>query len=333
MKAFIVLIVLFVGMNTCAEAQTAEEILDKSIALCGGVEKISKIKSTSLLYDLTTSDSSHTSLIMKRQYAQKYMQSTLSETNVSSSLHYDGSSCVAINGEDKMVVRDLASIDEMKLRLYDHIQFAYKQLGYELNRLEDQKFASFDCYTISATSKKGYMTLNYFDKTDFHLLMIIYPDGSKSVIQDYGYKDDVLFNTKVVNVDQNSNQTTLMLQSVNLNTEINPLWFSPGKSKSTAVPLTIKEGTFIASNGIVLNRTATVQTEKGPKGDWEHRLYLNWFNNYIYAMVNSRSVNKKPPYDTGDNILVKIVGWNESEYVCHFYTNRVSGTADYKLKK
>jgi len=50
-------------------------------------------------------------------------------------------------------------------------------------------------------------------------------------------------------------------------------------------------------------------------------------------MINSKSLDKKGPLETGDNIAVKIVSCNKNEYVCHYYSNGIAGTEEYKVKE
>lgn len=162
--------------------------------------------------------------------------------------------------------------------------------------------------------------------------MIIYPKGNKSLLMAYEFRDSVLFNTTILNVEENSQQTTLVLRKLDNNVHINPLWFQIDSSTSTSVPGNIRQGTFISSDGTLLRRTASVQTEKSQNGKLEYTLFITWFNNYTYTMVHSTSTSKTRPFETGGSIVVKIVAWNRDEYVCHYFSNGVSGTQEYKVK-
>ena len=227
--------------------------------------------------------------------------------------------------ETKKVINDLNTVEEIKLQTYNQIQYGYKELSYSLERLDDQKFSSFDCYVISATAKNGYKTLNYFDKTNFRLIMVVYPKGNKSLLMEYVFRDSVLFNTKILNVEDNSEQMTLVLTKLTNNIDIIPLWFSVNNSQSTSIPDNIKKGTFVSADGALVIRTGSIQTEQ--KGDYNATLSLSWLNNYTYAMADSS------PLHTANNILVKIISWDNNGYVCHYYSHKVSGTQEYKIKK
>lgn len=332
MKQRYLFTLLFLGVffQTLAQSNlTGEDIINKSIEFCGGKENLSKIKSSNLIYDFYTSDDSHASLIIKREISKSYMRTVLSQKHIASSMHYYNLTLTLINGEEKKVISDINKIEEIKLQTYNQPQYGYKELSYKFKRLDDQKFSHFDCYTVSATDKNGYTTLNYFDKTNFRLIMIIYPNGNKSILMEYEFKDNVLFNTQIINVEENSEQTRLVLQKIENNIKINPLWFKLDNSNSTSVPDSIKTGTFVSADSTLVNRTASVQTEQND--NFNQTLILAWFNNYIFAMVNSKSINKSP-LESRDNILVKIVSWNKDEYVCHYYSNGISGTQEYKIK-
>ena len=80
---------------------TADDILNKSIEFCGGAKNISKIKSSNLVYDLTTGDGSKASVIIKRIVSQKYMRSFLSDKYMPISMLYDGSTLTSIDGNKK----------------------------------------------------------------------------------------------------------------------------------------------------------------------------------------------------------------------------------------
>jgi hypothetical protein len=162
MKHVFISILVFIIILYYGKAQadlTAEDIVNRSIKFCGGVENISRIKTTDLIYDLTTSDSNHASLIIKRVNSQKYMRSLLSDNALPTSMHYDGTTLTAINGENKTTITDVSTIEEIKLLTYYHPQVGYRELSYSLKRLEDQQFNNFNCYVVSATAKNGYTIL------------------------------------------------------------------------------------------------------------------------------------------------------------------------------
>ena len=334
MKRTLIFILLLAGLGNNINAQpdlTADDILNKSIEFCGGIGNLSKIKSSNLVYSVSAGDSTNISVVIKREISYKYMRSTLSESHVATSMHYNGSTVTVIEAEEKEIVTDINAIDEIKLQTFNQPQYGYKKLSYSMERLDDQKFDHFDCYVLRATAKNGYSTINYFDKKDFRLIMIIYPKGNKSLLTGYVFKDSVLFNTTIISIEENSEKWTWVLKKLENNIILNPLWFSVDNSESTSLPDNIKRGSFISSDGTLVNRTDLMQTEKNEKLDFLH--FISWYNNYVYVMVDSKSIDKKEPLKPGDNILVKIVSYDENGYVCHYYSKGVSGTQEYRIKR
>jgi len=260
--SLILITVILISQVNGQDNLTAEAIMNKSIDFCGGMKNISKIKSSSLLYTIIVGDSSRVSLVVKRIVSQKFMNSLLSDKHMPNSTHFNGVTLTTINGDLKLVEDNLDAMEEVKLQTYNLQQVGYKELSYSLKRLDDMDFGHFKCYVVSATGKNGYMTLNYFDKTDFRLIMVIYPKGNKSLMMEYTFKDSVLFNTKIVNVEENDDKITWLLNDIENNKTINPLWFDVGNATSTFLPRDIKSGTFISSSGAIVDRMEYSQTER-----------------------------------------------------------------------
>lgn len=324
----ILLMIPILAVNSESQAQTtltADDIVNHSIRFSGGVRNLARIQSSSLTYMLILPDTSHAGLILKRETGKKYMQSMMSPKYAPTASYFDGSIYTSIEDESKRIITDVSAIEEVRLLTYNLPQYGYQQLGYRLERLDDQKFSHFDCYVVSATASNGYQTLNFFDKTNCRLLMTSYPRGNKSVMMEYDFKDSVLVNTTVMSISEKHEQTLWKLLQIKNNFAINSLWFQPGKDKSTAVPADIRKGSFTASNGSVLTRTDQMQSEQAP--NFQTTLPLHWLNNYQYIMVMGTQEEKPSP------ILVKIVGWNADGYVCHYYTDRATGTEEYHKRK
>ncbi len=334
MKYLLILIILVFGQIFYVNAQadlSADDILNKSIDFCGGIKNISKIKSSSIIYDMTAGDGRQGSLVIKRDISHKYMRSVLSDNFAPTSMFFNGAALKVVDGEKVTLINDLNSIEEIKLQTYDLIQYGYKELSYKLKRLDDQKFKAFDCYVLKATAPDGYATLNYFDKTNFRLIMVIYPKGNRSLLMEYAFKDSVLVNLKILNAEENSDQMTLTLRKLDNNIDISPIWFSCENSETTAVPDYIRTGNFVSADGATVKRSETTQIENG--ANFNSTLSLNWYNNYGYVIQHIKSINEQNPSQTNEKIYVKIVSWDKDGYACHYYTKQISGTAEYKIKK
>lgn len=334
MIRFLILFSFLCWSNITCKAQvdfTAKEILAKSIEFCGGRDSIAKINSSSLIYDLTTGDSGHGSVVEKRIIAKQYMKSVLLPGHVPKSMHYDGTALTGINGGDKTLISDLSEKEEVKLLTYNLPQYGYVELSFVVERIDDQQFNQFDCYVVRATSKSGYTTLNYFDKSNFRLIMIIYPKGNRSLLMGYVFKNNVLFNSKIVNVVNGLEQSILTLKRIDNNIDINPLWFRVSNTMPYAPPADVKDGAFTSNDGSVLTRNGAVQTEQN--GSSTFKLFLTWIDTYTYSMAYDEGFLSQKEMKTKDIILVKIVSWNQYGYVCHYYSEGVGGTQDYKKNK
>jgi hypothetical protein len=137
---------------------TAEQILDASIAFCGGEKRIAGIQSSSINYLLTLPDESTAIVTEKRKTGQKYVQSVLSTAHVPQTTFFNSNSLTRVNGSSVTRFNDLEAVEEIKLRTYNQVQYAYKALGYKLTRLPDKKFQHFDCYVVNAQTDNGYTT-------------------------------------------------------------------------------------------------------------------------------------------------------------------------------
>src|SRR5207237_6185872 len=117
------------------------------------------------------------------------------------------------------------------------IQYGYKELNYQFERLPDKEFKNFNCYVVNAKGKNGYTTVNYFDKTNFRLIMVIYPNGNKSLMIEYVFQDSILFNSHILNTYQNSDEIqTLKLQTININSIISDTWFNCPYKDTIVIP-------------------------------------------------------------------------------------------------
>ncbi|MEB2774484.1 hypothetical protein SYJ56_04155 [Algoriphagus sp. D3-2-R+10] len=335
LNTLILLLLSVIALGQSTDELTAEQILDSSIVFCGGEKRIAEIESSSVNYLLVQPDKSTAVVTEKRKSGQKYVQSILSMTHVPQTTFFDGKKLSKVNGSSVIQVDNIKSIEEIKLRTYNQVQYGYKMLNYKLTRLSDKKFQHFDCFVIDAEADNGYITTNFFDKTDFRLLMVIYPNGNKSLMIDYFFKDSVLFNSHIVNTFANSDDKQILkLQHVHLNTNISELWFNCPYQDSAYTPPHIKTGKFESTNG---EKTLFTRTEKSQDYYDDHgkiilRRFLKWANNNTYGLINENAI-KENDTSPESEILVRIISWDDDEYVCHWISGKYTDTQDYKIKK
>ena len=330
------LLTIFTICQLPASAQdslTATEIIDKSIAFCGGMENIERIKTVAMEYDLLTQDREHISYIIKREEARKYMESMLSMKHQSSSKHFDGKTLEITEGEKTVTVNPPEPDERMVLKTFSLPQVGYRQLGYKLERMEDQDIGKFSCYVVFATSPgNSYGTVNYFDKKDFRLLMTIFPNGNRLLYIKHEFRQNVLFHTQIMSTGKKSPTMVFRLRNMEINPEIDPLWFAPGRAADEDVPEYVKTGNFILNSEIILKRKEALEIEMNPETGEEHKSALAWFNKHTYALVRVAESGNEPAGKQHDK-LVKIIGWNKERHICHIYSNASGYTAEYMNKK
>ena len=333
----VTLLVLFISYTARGQTNgelTAGQILDNSITFCGGEKRLARIQSTDLTYLLTQPDQSIAIINEKRATGEKYVQSVLSKTHIPQTTFFDGAKLTRVIGSAVKRVDDIETVDEVKLRTFNVIQYGYKKLGYKLIRHPDKKFKNFDCYVIDAKAKNGYTTTNFFDKTSFRLLMVVYPGGNKSVMMDYIIKDSVLFNSHIVNTFSDSDKLQdLSLQSAEVNPNISDLWFTcPYKDKVVVRPA-IKVGAFASTNGekTVFVRTDISQDYKDEQDKLTNRRFVKWVSEDTFVLTDEMAMrNAVAPPES--ETLVRIISWDDDEYVCHWISGRYTDTQDYRLR-
>jgi hypothetical protein len=335
-KTIIFLLVPFIGLGQTANKLKAEQILDASIAFCGGEKRIADLESSDITYLLIQPDESTAIIAEKRKTGQKYVQSILSTEHVPQTTFFNNSRFTRVDGSSVIQVEDPEAMEEMKLKTYNQIQYGYKALGYELTRLPDQKFQYFDCYVVNAKAGNGYTTMNFFDKTNFRLLMVVYPNGNKSLMVKYLFKDNILFNSQIINTFPNSEEKQIIeLQHIDLNIAISDLWFRCPYKDEVYTPSHIRTGKFESTNGAktIFTRTSHSQDYYDDQGKMILRRSLKWAGNDTYGLVDEKAIKDNDTSSPGFGILVKIISWDDDGYVCHWIAGKYSGTQDYKVKK
>lgn len=313
---------------------TAAQIVDNSIKFSGGEKRIAGIRSTELTYLLTQPDQSTAIISEKKRIGEKYVQSVLSKTHIPQTTFFDGQNVTNVNGSVVTRIGNIESVEEVRLKTFDLIQYGYKKLGFALSRLPDKKFKNFDCYVVDAKAANGYTTTNFFDKTSFRLIMVVYPGGNKSIMIDYVLKDSVLFNSHIVNTFPDSDKLQdLSLQSVHVNEKISDLWFTCPYKEKVVIPEFIKVGTFKSTNGekAVFVRTGISQDYKDQKGKLTSRRFLKWISEDTFGLVDEMAMRNAVTAPESE-ILVRIISFDEDEYVCHWIAGKYTDTQDYKRK-
>lgn len=328
-----VLPTLLFGQNR--EELTASQIVDSSLIFCGGELRISKIKSSRINYLLIQPDQTTAIINDQLKTGKKYVQCILSKTNSPQTTFFNGEKISRVDGNSIIHIADLQSKEEVKLKTYNQIQYAYKQLKYQLTRLPDQKFKNFDCFVVNAKADNGYTTMNFFDKTNFRLLMVAYPNGNKSAMIEYIFKDSVLFNSHIVNTFANSKDLQILkLQTVDLNVSISDTWFNCPYTDKIYIPQYIKTGKFASTNGAStkFNRTEISMDYTDSNGNVVLKRFLAWgtISPDTFGLIDEQAFNNNDK-SSSSQILVRVVSWDKDGYVCQWITDKYTDIQDYEL--
>lgn len=316
---------------------TANQILDSSLAFSGGELRISKIESSRINYLLITPDQTTAIINEQVKTGEKYVQSILSKTHVPQTTFFDGDKISRVHGSSIIHATDLQATEEIRLKTFNQIQYGYKKLGYQLSRFPDQKFKNFDCFVVNAAASNGYTTMNFFDKTNFRLIMVVYPNGNKSLMIDYVFKDSILFNSQILNTFSKSDEIqTLKLQTLEINPTISEMWFKCPYVDKVEIPQFIKTGKFVSSNGAdtKFTRTEISMDYLDEKGNIELRRFLAWgmVSPDSFGLIDERAIKDNDKFSKSQ-ILVRVVSWDDTGYVCQWITDTHTDTQDYKLVK
>ncbi|MBL7805131.1 MAG: hypothetical protein JNL02_15420 [Saprospiraceae bacterium] len=316
---------------------TASQIVDSSLAFIGGEQRISKIESSRIDYLLIQPDNTTAIINEQVKSGKKYVQSILSKTHAPQTTFFDGDKISRVNGNSVVHLTDLQLKEEVRLKTYNQIQYGYKKLGYQLSRLPDQKFNNFDCFVINASASNGYTTMNFFDKTNFRLIMVVYPNGNKSLMTDYVFKDGVLFNSQILNTLSNSDEILILkLQTVEINPTISDIWFKCPYADKVEIPQYIKIGKFISSNGADtrFTRTEISMDYEDEKGSIVLRRFLVWgiVSPDSFGLIDEEAL-KDNNKSSKSQIVVRVVSWDDTGYVCQWITDTHTDTQDYKIVK
>ena len=313
-----------------ARAQlTAAQILDSSLAFCGG-EQLNSLSTCELSYAYYEQDQLPVSVVDVRKPGSAYTQSILARGSSPKTTFFDGT---RITIASQKGVRHFASANEvvaMQLKLYHLPQQGYKALKWKLERLADEQFKHVDCYVLRVTASNGYSTLNFFDKSNYKLMMVAYPNGNRSIMIDHRRVDGVLVNSRVMTQTAEGQKHFLVLTEARLNGNISPAWFACPYRDVVELPTWIKTGVFKArrGSGYPVVRTTNAQIEGD--GKTEISMDLKWLSNDHYGLISDKTLvnNTTGPQN---EMLVRIVSWDENGYVCQYLAGPSTGTMEYSL--
>jgi hypothetical protein len=146
--------------------------------------------------------------------------------------------------------------------------------------------------------------------------MVVYPNGNKSAMIEYIVKDDVLFNSHIVNTFAGSEDLQILkLHTIDLNVNISDSWFDCPYTDKIDVPERIKLGKFKSTNGAetTFDRTATAMDYTNDKGEITLKRLIKWnaISPDTFVLVDEDAV-KGNIQSGASEILVRIVSWDKT---------------------
>lgn len=264
-------------------------------------------------------------MAVKKEPGKNFISSALSKTHTSPTTVFN------IGKTTGNQQAQPGNSDELRFQTYLLPEDAYLKMNFTLERQEDQKFSYFDCYVVMAVSpNKNYVTLNYYDKTNFRLLMTIYPTGRKTLYKEYTFKDSILVHTEILHVDESNNASVSTVEKIDFNDPRDQDWFL-SYDVTAAVPTGIKTGKFKPKHGEAseMLRTKDTQTDIYNNGKSKIVTSLKWISDNIFNLITDSIINAPGNLKPGDEILVKIVACARTKYLCHYTSKYGTGTRVY----
>ena len=147
--------VLHAHAQTAAQL-TASQVLDSSLAFCGG-EKLDALQASELSYTFFQKEGQPVSVVDVRKPGAAYTQSVLAKEYGPQTTFFNGKQVTVANDKGVTHFGAPERVIPMQLRLYHLPQQAYKKLAWKLERLADEQFEHINCYVVRATAPNGYI--------------------------------------------------------------------------------------------------------------------------------------------------------------------------------
>lgn len=311
-----------IAIGQIMDRLSANQIVQRAIDSTGGDALLNKITTVELIDKMATPEGDTVSFAIKRMGFNKYYASALSSAYVNTTNIFNNGNAVSIENEKVKEITDPIKIERFWLQSFISIDFAYKKLQYRLKRLADKKFEHFDCYVINATSPSGFDFMNFYDKATGRLIMVIYPDDSKTIFTDYYTKDGISIPSIALLTDNSGKITQSVLQKINFSDQIDMNWFVLPKGGDFKAPEIFKTGSFEYmgfDKGYTSIRTIHKDIEAGA-GVAPQEFTIRWDDDNDYTRVS------KNPAEN-NTMKVRIITWAGNIFYCQYLSSKnIGGT-------
>lgn len=172
MKSIKLLAFLFVLGIAGAKAQTADELMDKSIAAMGGADKLKNLKTAYNEGSIQVQGQEFPIKIWKVQHEAMRMEFDIMGTNnIQVVTKGGGWSLMPIQGQTDPTPLDSAKAKVMQPQLSINGDiFEYKTEGKKIESLGKENIDGVEAYKLKITSKDGVEAIAYLDPTSFYLI-------------------------------------------------------------------------------------------------------------------------------------------------------------------
>ena len=114
------------------------------------------------------------------------------------------------------------------------------------------------------------------------------------------------------------------------------MWFKCPYADKVEIPQFIKTGKFVSSNGAHtrFTRTEISMDYSDEKGSIVLKRFLAWgvVSPDSFGLIDEKAM-KDNDKSSKSQILVRVVSWDDTGYVCQWITDTHTDTQDYKLVK
>ncbi len=302
---------------------TAMAIVQRAIDNAGGDAKLEAVKSAEFISQLIVADKDTLSIVVKRKGYDRLYISVLSFRFENSTTVYNAGKAVLIKNDTVVAITDPKKLEELALRCYFSIDYAYKKLGYKLSRIEDLHEGNFNCYGVLAESPLGNKTANYYDMKTGNCTMIMYPSGGRTIFTSFLPYRGIVYPRDEILGDAGGTFTRSYLTEINIDENPDDNWFVLPPGGDRKPPVSFKAGSFRYLNArdslAIITRGANKQVESNKNSSTEYR--IEWLSPSEYIMYRLKNPSAAPTNDNIEFIKTKITLWIGNKYYCHYLTS------------
>jgi len=314
LRAALLVIAILCGYDSVLAQQdtlSAQTILQRAIDSEGGDQLLDSVNTMDFVQLIVTPVHDTLFRAVKKMGQDRYFVCVAGLTQESSTTIYNAGRAVVIRKGIAEPITDPSSLEDLHESAFSSTDFAYKKLGYKLTRMPDEQIENFDCYILVAESPGGQRSINYYDKHNGHLLMVVYVIAGiqhKTIFARY-YKQRGIAIPQLLLIGQGDDAavTQVTLGRIDDDAVIDSGWFRLPVAGTCIAPDFFKRGSFncIRENGnfeVVVTRDNL--TELGKNGQAIY--HIQWTGDSDYILTRD-----------GEQRKCRIINWSGNKCYCH----------------